>query len=371
MLKTAVVSPVCERRSWPRTACFYRRGFTLVELLVVIAIIGTLIALLLPAIQAARESGRRASCANNIKQLALGVESHKTSLGHFPTGGWNQNWLGDKDRGADWRQPGGWCFTILPYIDATNIYISGSMVASTNMPLFVCPTRRGTGLVPAGVTGPTGIAAGPWLHTDYAGNRGSYASNPASPTSADVVRQTFGPIGYPFPPPSGFTFPPPYPSNLLLLQSSTSAGVTLNTSQRPPVSGTAVATGGVIFAGSSVLPVSIRDGTSNTYLMAEKYVPRSSYGVGTSDGLGDAQCAYVGDSADTLRGGQALPQSDATPITTVLSTTVLAGVFGSAHPGVFNAAMCDGSVRSVSFDIDARIHFLLAAKADRQVVSLD
>jgi len=149
------------------------------------------------------------------------------------------------------------------------------------------------------------------------------------------------------------------------------AGVTLNTSQVPPLSGAAVATGGVIFAGSSVLPVSIRDGTSNTYLMAEKYVPRSSYGVGTSAGLGDAQCAYVGDSADTLRGGQSLPQSDATPITSVLSPAVLAGVFGSAHTGVFNAAMCDGSVRSVSFDIDARIHFLLAAKADREVVSLD
>lgn len=328
-----------------------------------IAIIGTLIALLLPAIQAARESGRRASCANNIKQLALGVESHKTSLGHFPTGGWNENWLGDKDRGADWRQPGGWCFTILPFIDATNIYISGSSgstFVSTNMPLFVCPTRRGTGLVPAGVTGPTGIAAGPWLHTDYAGNRGSYASIPVSPTAADVARQTtFGPPNY--------TLPTSYPSDLLLLQTGLqAAGVTLNTSQAPPLSGAAVATGGVIFAGSSVLPVSIRDGTSNTYLMAEKYVPRSSYGVGTPAGQGDAQCAYVGDSADTLRGGQALPQSDATPI-----TSLLYGVFGSAHPGVFNAAMCDGSVRSVSFDIDARIHFLLAAKADRQVVSLD
>ena len=364
MLKTAVVSPVCERRLWPRTACFHRRGFTLVELLVVIAIIGTLIALLLPAIQAARESGRRASCANNIKQLALGVESHKTLLGHFPTGGWNENWLGDKDRGADWRQPGGWCFTILPYIDAKNLYDSGSMVASTNMPLFVCPTRRGTGLVPAGVIGPTGIAAGPWLHTDYAGNRGSYASN--LPV-ADILRETtFGPIGY--------TPPTSYPSTTDLPAVQTglqAAAVTLNTPQVPPLSGAAVATGGVIFAGSSVLPVSIRDGTSNTYLIAEKYVPRSSYGVGTPAGQGDAQCAYVGDSADTLRGGQALPQSDATPSTPVLSTPVLSGVFGSAHTGVFNAAMCDGSVRSVSFDIDARIHFLLAAKADRQVVSLD
>ncbi|NBP86592.1 MAG: DUF1559 domain-containing protein, partial [Mycobacteriaceae bacterium] len=92
-----------------------RHGFTLVELLVVIAIIGTLMALLLPAVQAARESGRRTACLNNLKQLATAVESHKTSMGHFPTGGWSTNWIGNPDRGANWRQPGGWCYTILPY----------------------------------------------------------------------------------------------------------------------------------------------------------------------------------------------------------------------------------------------------------------
>jgi type II secretory pathway pseudopilin PulG len=58
-----------------------------VELLVVIAIIGMLVALLLPAVQAARESARRSACANNLRQLAMAAKSHETSMGHLPTGG--------------------------------------------------------------------------------------------------------------------------------------------------------------------------------------------------------------------------------------------------------------------------------------------
>jgi len=64
-----------------------KRGFTLVELLVVITIIGILIALLLPAVQAAREAARRLQCTNNEKQLALGCLGHESATGRFPTGG--------------------------------------------------------------------------------------------------------------------------------------------------------------------------------------------------------------------------------------------------------------------------------------------
>ncbi|MFM8494975.1 MAG: DUF1559 domain-containing protein [Planctomycetia bacterium] len=69
----------------------HRRGFTLVELLVVIAIIGILIALLLPGVQAARESSRRASCSNKLRQLALGMHSYHSARGSFPAGGVTKN----------------------------------------------------------------------------------------------------------------------------------------------------------------------------------------------------------------------------------------------------------------------------------------
>src|SRR5437762_11596414 len=77
-----------------------RRGFTLVELLVVIAIIGTLIALLLPATQAAREAARRTQCLNNLHQLAFASLNHEQALNQFPNGGWGPLWVGDPDRGT-------------------------------------------------------------------------------------------------------------------------------------------------------------------------------------------------------------------------------------------------------------------------------
>src|SRR5262245_35403008 len=103
-----------------------RRGFTLVELLVVIAIIGILIALLLPAVQAARESARRTQCSNHLKQLALSMSTHHDQHKMFPSGGWGWRWTGDPDRGHGKRQPGGWGYQILPFIEQQAIYDLGA-----------------------------------------------------------------------------------------------------------------------------------------------------------------------------------------------------------------------------------------------------
>src|SRR5207247_890801 len=91
-----------------------RRGFTLVELLVVIAIIGILIALLLPAVQAAREAGRRAQCMNNMRQLGIASHTyHDTFQALPPTGG-----------AQYYNQVGGWSWLtyLMPFIEQTATY---------------------------------------------------------------------------------------------------------------------------------------------------------------------------------------------------------------------------------------------------------
>ncbi len=92
-----------------RTNCS-RRGLTLIEVLVTISIIGLLMAILLPAIQAARESGRRTQCQCNVRQVGMAILAHESAQGRFPTGGWGGQWVGQPGRGTGRNQPGGWIY---------------------------------------------------------------------------------------------------------------------------------------------------------------------------------------------------------------------------------------------------------------------
>jgi len=126
-----------------------RRGFTLVELLVVIAIIGILVALLLPAIQAAREAARRAECTNNLKQIGVGMHNYHDTFGRLPIGAFSCCW-------GTWKVP------LLPYIEQQQLFemysegpkctdaipnryghsVNLPVTTAENLSAFYCPSDR-------------------------------------------------------------------------------------------------------------------------------------------------------------------------------------------------------------------------------------
>src|SRR5579884_1298736 len=132
---------------------FKRSGLTLIETLVVIAIIGTLVGLLLPAVMRVREAANRASCANNLKQLALAAQSYNDTCGRLPPGEigpyqWrvpNQSFYGWGSSSYGWS----WLSRILPFIEQDNLFQAGDIpnktltqsgIAANRIALFLCPS---------------------------------------------------------------------------------------------------------------------------------------------------------------------------------------------------------------------------------------
>ena len=320
------------------------RGFSLVELLVVIAIISTLVGLLLPAVQAARESGRRTSCANNVRQLAAACQQHVESQGHFPTGGWGQEWGGDPDAGYGSKQPGGWHYALLPYIDQSALRNDGAgqdptgkaaaakRAYETQVGTFACPTR--------GISAP--VAVGSFNYSNITAptvaGRSDYAANGGNVVSAAIVDYSVSTAAT---------------EQQILVMPGSAAGSSAGNDRAT----------GVVFRGSMTRPAHLRDGMSNVYLLGERFVQRGQ--TQTSTSFGNQHSWLVGFDDDSIRFTAASPEGDSDS-----AASSFEGRFGGAHAGVFPMAMADGSVHMLQFSIDLTTHQLLGNRRDGQVAML-
>jgi prepilin-type N-terminal cleavage/methylation domain-containing protein/prepilin-type processing-associated H-X9-DG protein len=328
-------------------------GFTLVELLVVIAIIGILVALLLPAVQQAREAARRTQCTNQVRQLALSALLHEEAQKHLPTGGWGWAWVGDGDRGFKEKQPGGWTFNTLPFIEESNGYnavkdgdpdvVSTSQaeaardLVTSPLTMLNCPTRRGAGNVyPKPVDGTTvarNAAANP--RDNNVAGRLDYAINAGD---QNVNEYNGGPTSY--------------ANSETFTWGNTETG---RDSRRPAVF---LATG-VSFLRSVIKLRHIVDGTSKTYLIGEKYLNPDNYFTGRDGGDNETWCTgYNNDNFRVTGGSHRDPNNEAFYLPPQQDTPgeVDTKAFGSAHTGGLNMSFCDGSVQFINYGIDPLIH---------------
>jgi prepilin-type N-terminal cleavage/methylation domain-containing protein/prepilin-type processing-associated H-X9-DG protein len=286
-----------------------RRGFTLVELLVVIAIIGVLVALILPAIQAAREAARRTQCKNNLRQLGVAVQTHHDSRGAFPMGRDGTNKLAVS-----------WAFQLLPYLEQNAIYTSfrkgvevdhddNARAMRTPVATFFCPSRR----APAAdrdfdnddaATLKPGVAAG----GDYAANVGDDMDN----DGADVFEPDEA---------------------------------------------------GPIYTRSKISARQVTDGLSNTFAIGEKYITElieegeEAPEPGTEHAERGDSAIFAGDSLQTIlrtadEGFPGPPDDDDNER------------FGSEHSQLSNFAFLDGSVHTISHDMDEEAYEWMGIIAD-------
>ena len=348
------------------------RGFTLVELLVVIAIIGVLVALLLPAVQAAREAARRAQCKNNLKQMGVAALNHESAQKYFPTGGWGYRWSGDPDRGYGRRQPGGWYYSMLSYSEHAPLRklgsdgqpevvteaqrIGGGERSKTHLELFFCPSRRGQTTFPlvAGTESYNVKTNQVVARNDYAANTGSIYPITGVNPGPDL--------------PSGGAMPDPFKWTKYNAHT---------VGQSVFVGATEIPRGnGVVLAMSETRIAQVTDGTTSTILFGEKHIPLSDYEK--SDGAANNQGWDLGIDIDINRWTMLPPCADGNTTDYVGNTTLppaLAmalnelSMFGGPHPSGCQFVFCDGSVKTIAYDVNAELFRNLGTIAEGEIVN--
>lgn len=314
----------------------------MIELLIVITILGILLAATTPAIQSSREAARKLQCKNNLKQIGLAAQQHLNSWGYFPSSGWGWLWAGDPDRGFGANQPGGWVYSLLPFIEEKQLWSIGQGISFAKnptekqnalagqlnqpIPLLICPSRRDAALYPYDhARAPLNLnlldLAKGVLKTDYAINAGDTGPNqypgPKSMASVDSGK-------YNWPADTGFD--------------------------------------GISYQRSQVTTSEVLDGLSHTYLVGEKYLRASDYTNGAD--LGDNEAATQGFDNDMCRiaGEGNGPMQDRID-------EEHTSIFGSVHPEGFQMVFCDGSVHLIDYGISPEVHSNLANREDGQSIS--
>lgn len=291
------------------------RGFTLVELLVVIAIIGVLVALLLPAVQAARESARRTQCANNLKQMGIAMHNYHDTMLVFPFG-WS-------DRGA------GWATMILPQLEQKNLYDTLQWAEANNWDTDNTPNER------------------------------------AACTFIPVLRCPSAAIKKSD---NNENIPARVPSCYLGVASSTADSDDQSTS----VVGRSMENldlEGIFFTCSKIRMAEVTDGTSNTFMIGECWHDRTAQDGNERDAwtIGSPQidpCSCNGGTGGTefseFCGSTGVPYN-------VRKIAAASGYvkelsFSSFHPNGAQFCLADGSVRFVPFTINAATYKALGSR---------
>jgi prepilin-type N-terminal cleavage/methylation domain-containing protein/prepilin-type processing-associated H-X9-DG protein len=357
-----------------------RRAFTLVELLVVIAIIGILVALLLPAIQAAREAARRTQCNNNLKNIGIALQTHVDVRKVFPTGGsryLQPNPPFELEQNLDNGKPLppeksglGWGYQLLPFIEETSAYSIQRTIdlQQVVVSIYVCPSRRAA---KTSYSPQFGLIA----TMDYAG---AVPATDQEPQRRRGIRPQYDPAKY-------VPFTVTSLQQLIGSFEGGSAGAGNAPKNNTVYDGVIVrstwrgqsANANAPWIGEPATMVTqpvkiakITDGTSKTMVISEKYVRSDNYDANGAFHYSDDRGWTDGWDADQMRSTAFLPVRDGDPIgwagalSRYFGDDFSAGPvggsynvlqFGSAHTSGINAGFADGSVHSISFDVDITV----------------